>query len=273
MTIPSGGDAHATCYQCHTADKVMGEKNLGSCSTCHQPGTPTQIADSTKAPGFGFDHNRHSGLSCTSCHNSTGGNNMSAPTVAMHTSAGSAQSCATCHNGSRAFGANTFANCKSCHQQFAGARSFGVKFEHSDHAKANCATCHKSAGKGVSFSVPAGQNAHTTCFQCHSPTKQGTSQNNGYCFQCHQPGSGERMAAAPMFIAGNFSHTKHKAMACNSCHSTKGGDISAPTVAMHKTAKGTQSCATCHNNQKAFGEDFSNCKRCHTGENFKFTGK
>jgi hypothetical protein len=36
---------------------------------------------------------------------------------------------------------------------------------------------------------------------------------------------------------------------------------------MHKGSKGT-SCTTCHNNEMAFGEDFTSCKRCHTGSKF-----
>lgn len=270
MTVPAGSNAHETCFQCHTSDKVVGEKNIGNCSTCHVAGTANRIVPAMQNIGFNFAHAKHSGLGCNSCHSPAGsGNKMSEINVAMHS--GQANSCATCHNNQRAFGASNFSDCRRCHQEVGGARSFGVKFNHSDHiGKANCATCHKSSGNGATFTVPNGQTAHTTCFQCHQPMKDSGSFTSGKCFQCHQIGGTNDIKPSPSTIAGNFSHTKHKGMDCNSCHTNKGGQMQAPTVAMHKASKTGLNCASCHNNQKAFGEDFTNCKRCHTGGNFKF---
>lgn len=270
MTVPAGSNAHSTCFECHTSDKVIGERNIGSCSTCHVAGTPNRIVDSAQNIGFNFDHAKHNGVGCNSCHNpSGGGNKMSEITVAMHS--GQANSCATCHNEQKAFGANDFSDCRKCHQEVGGAKSFGVSFNHADHNKANCATCHKSGGKGVTFTIPNGQAAHTTCFQCHSANKDSGKFTSGKCFQCHQIGGTNDIKPSSNTIAGNFSHTKHKSMDCNSCHNSKGGQMNAPTVAMHKASKNGVNCATCHNNQKAFGgEDFTNCKRCHTSGNFKF---
>jgi hypothetical protein len=40
---------------------------------------------------------------------------------------------------------------------------------------------------------------------------------------------------------------------------------------MHFASTRTQSCASCHNNSRAFGgTDFSDCKRCHEGSTFRF---
>ena len=269
MVIPSGVNAHATCFQCHTSDKLVGEKNIGSCSTCHQAGTPNRINDSVQNVGFNFAHSKHSGVNCQSCHSTASGNQMSAINVSMH--AGQANSCATCHNGGKAFGANDFSDCRRCHQEVAGAKSFGIKFEHSQHInKTNCAACHKSGGSGATFSVPNGQAAHTTCFQCHSPMKGGGSFTTSKCFQCHVAGGTNNISPSPQSIAGNFNHTKHNALDCKSCHIASGGNMNAPTVAMHKASKSGLNCASCHNNQKAFGEDFANCKKCHTDGKFKF---
>lgn len=270
MTVPSGGDAHATCFQCHTSDKVIGEKNIGSCSTCHVLGAANRIVDTAQNIGSNFDHAKHSGVNCSSCHNPVGsGNKMSEITVAMH--GGQANSCATCHNEQKAFGANDFSDCRRCHQEVGGATNFGVKFNHAAHAKTNCATCHKSSGNGA-FSAPEGEAAHSTCFQCHSPNKDRGSFTSSKCFQCHQIGGTNDISSPPVTTAGKFSHTKHKDLNCSSCHTTsKGGQINAPVVLMHKAPKTGINCATCHNNQRAFGgEDFTNCKRCHTGGNFKF---
>jgi hypothetical protein len=30
------------------------------------------------------------------------------------------------------------------------------------------------------------------------------------------------------------------------------------------------SCRNCHNNKRAFGEEFASCKRCHQGQTFRF---
>ncbi|MBS1795585.1 MAG: hypothetical protein JSS81_17145 [Acidobacteria bacterium] len=267
MSVPSGADAHVTCFQCHTSDKVVGDKNIGSCSTCHEPGTPNRFDVSVAKVGFNFDHSKHGGVSCSDCHSPAGGNRMSAITVSMHSNA--ANSCSTCHNEKRAFGANDFSDCRKCHQEVAAVRSFGIKFNHSDHAKKDCATCHK-AGAGINFTVPNGQAAHNTCFQCHSPMKGGTSFTNSKCFQCHQVNGTNNIAPPPTTISGNFAHAKHNFLDCDNCHTTTGGKMDVPSVVMHKPAKTKLSCATCHNNDMAFGEDFANCKRCHTSGKFKF---
>jgi len=266
MTIPSGANAHSNCFQCHTAEKIVGEKNIGSCATCHEAGKADQVSASVTKVGYNFSHSRHGSLNCQSCHNSAGGNNMTAITTGMHS--GANNNCATCHNGQKAFGANNFSDCRQCHQEVANTSSFGVKFDHAQHNKQNCATCHKAGGKGVNFSVPNGQAAHNTCFQCHSPMKGSGEFTSGKCFTCHQIGGRNDITPSKQTIAGNFNHTKHSGLDCDSCHTTSKGMMSAPTVAMHKQIKSGFSCASCHNNEMAFGENFANCKQCHTNRNF-----
>jgi hypothetical protein len=39
---------------------------------------------------------------------------------------------------------------------------------------------------------------------------------------------------------------------------------------MHFPPAGRQSCASCHNNRRAFGEDFTQCRRCHEARTFRF---
>lgn len=269
MAIPSGVNAHVTCFQCHTSDKMVGEKSIGSCSTCHEPGKPNRISTELANVGFNFSHSRHSSLNCQSCHNSSGGNAMPAINVGMHS--GANNNCATCHNGQKAFGANNFNDCRKCHSEVQNASSYGINFSHSNHSKSNCATCHKSGGRGVNFTVPNGQAAHNTCFQCHSPMKGGGGFTSGKCFTCHQSGSKNNISPSAVTIAGNFSHSKHSGLDCDSCHTSTKGQMSAPTVAMHKQIKSGFSCASCHNNEMAFGENFDSCKKCHT--NSKFGGK
>ncbi len=266
MVVPAGSDAHSTCFQCHTSDKVINDRNIGSCNTCHELGPANRITDTNPNIGFGFSHERHGGVACTNCHAPEGANRMSAVKVAMHSN--QANSCATCHNSKRAFGANTFANCRKCHEQAPAAKTVGVRFDHTIHAKNNCVTCH-NPGRGVNFTVPNGDSAHNTCFKCHQPMKGGGSFTTGKCFTCHQPGGTNDIKAAAAVIGGNFQHTKHTFMDCDACHSPENGKMTFPTVAMHRAPKSGMSCATCHDNSTAFGEDFTNCKKCHVGGTFK----
>lgn len=268
MTVPHGANAHSTCFQCHTEDKIVGERNIGSCATCHEAGPANRITVPVSDAHVSFSHTKHTALNCTNCHSPVGGGNkMSVITVAMHSKV--ANSCSTCHNDKRAFGANDFSDCRKCHTEVQAIRSFGVRFSHDQHKKQNCATCHK-AGQGINFTVPNGEAAHNTCFQCHSPMKGGGSFTSGRCFTCHQPGGTNNIQPAARFIAGNFRHEKHGFLDCDSCHTQTNGKMNLPAVAMHKAAKSGTSCASCHNNEMAFGEDFANCKRCHTGGDFKF---
>jgi c(7)-type cytochrome triheme protein len=127
-SIPSGTNAHASCFQCHStgsnvANKLQAEgRPIDSCSTCHELGSPNPIAASTARYLGGFSHARHvnaRGISCNSCHTvraGSGAHQVSEPAMVMHKGAGGAQSCATCHNGKRSFGANDFDNCSKCHQ-------------------------------------------------------------------------------------------------------------------------------------------------------------
>ncbi len=266
MDIPNGEAAHATCFQCHTALKTVGENNIGKCSTCHELGPRNPIGDSNSTIGFNFDHAKHGKVDCSSCHNPAAGDSMSAINVAMHSN--STNSCATCHNGSRAFGANNFSNCRQCHSEVGTQKTFGIRFSHTNHTKTQCSVCHKPAGKTGNFAVPDGQAAHTTCWQCHSPNKGGGSFLSGKCFTCHQPGQTGSIAASSPVIPGNFAHTKHSFMDCDACHTQTDGRMTAPSALMHKAPKSGTNCATCHNNDMAFGEDFQNCKKCHVGNKF-----
>jgi c(7)-type cytochrome triheme protein len=76
----------------------------------------------------------------------------------------------------------------------------------------------------------------------------------------------------------NFSHSAHRSagLGCNDCHTVRPGraqarQVSAPIASQHRAPAGAQSCATCHNDRRAFGgDDFSDCKRCHQGNTWHF---
>jgi hypothetical protein len=259
MSVPSGADAHASCFTCHAAEKVVDDRNIGSCSTCHEQGPPNRIVDARTSVGFNFGHADHSRLSCNNCHRPVGGNDMSVIAVSQHK--GVQNSCASCHNSRRAFGPNRLSDCRRCHTDFPSSTRFGAQFSHAVHTANDCAGCHK---QGVAnFSVPNGKNAHSTCFQCHAPGQSASAKST--CFSCHKIGGGIDIRPSRAVIPGNFAHAKHEFMDCDSCHTPSGGKMTAPVVRMHKAAGSATACVTCHDNQGAFGEDPANCGRCHTG--------
>ena len=117
LSIPSGANAHTTCFQCHSASRPM---SMSSCNVCHQPGRLVRTPETAASYRINFSHARHSreNLSCSSCHTVRGGatgRQVTKPLASMHFAPPNAASCAACHNGKRAFGANEFANCKRCH--------------------------------------------------------------------------------------------------------------------------------------------------------------
>ena len=190
--------------------------------------------------------------------------------------------CAGCHV--QQFADNKHPICTICHtatsvKRFPGLRSFNSKFDHAKHSRqTNCATCHRPLRAGVALSIPAGTSAHQTCFTCHGPRTEVGGRNIGSCSVCHQPGSPTRNTAAARAFQVNFSHSEHgrRDLSCSACHTIRAGagrgrQVTAPTAAMHFAPAGTQSCASCHNNRRAFGgNDFADCKQCHERNTFKF---
>jgi len=123
LSIPSGSAAHATCYECHTPGKEAEGGAAVSCSMCHEKGPYGRFAVAARAYKVGFSHAAHNArgrLSCTECHYVRSGappqDQVTRPNPLMHHASGQAQSCITCHNNQRAFGADSFSDCKKCHQ-------------------------------------------------------------------------------------------------------------------------------------------------------------
>ena len=122
MTIPSGFNAHATCYQCHGPGAKSGDKQISSCGVCHESGGYVRTRETAPAFRFGFVHTKHDkseGLSCNDCHRVRAGVarrvQVSAPQALNHHASPGAFSCMSCHNGKRAFGGDDFSVCKRCH--------------------------------------------------------------------------------------------------------------------------------------------------------------
>ena len=118
FSIPSGAGAHASCFQCHTANSG---NVLASCGTCHQPGTPPRASGPATAYRTSFTHARHlQSMNCASCHTVKAGagrgRQVTSPLTSMHFAPKGAASCAACHNNQRAFGGDDFKDCRRCHR-------------------------------------------------------------------------------------------------------------------------------------------------------------
>jgi c(7)-type cytochrome triheme protein len=196
--------------------------------------------------------------------------------------------CAGCHT-------QQFANkespiCTICHtdvstgtvKSFPRLNSFRMTFDHARHVSmggVNCATCHRPIRSGVAMSIPSGFNAHSTCYRCHSPRAQSGGRDISSCSTCHKLGSYARTPTTAAAFRMGFSHAKHGTslkLQCDDCHNIRSGQpqrrqVTAPEAANHHASGRTQSCMSCHDGKRAFGgDDFSVCKRCHTGDRWYF---
>lgn len=224
---------------------------------------------------FRHDVAQHNRLPCLVCH--VRSDKSPTPKMPGHIP------CSSCHTQQFAEG-NTNPICSICHtatgvKPFPPLRSFNAVFDHGRHVRqTNCATCHKPTSRGVALSIPSRLSAHTTCFQCHGPQTMIGGKNIGTCSTCHQPGRLVRTPTTARAFNVNFSHGEHalKGIGCAECHTVRAGmrrgaQVTAPTAAMHFARSGVKTCASCHNDRRAFGDDnFTNCRKCHEGRTFKF---
>ena len=237
--------------------------------------TPYSVEDFSR---FSHSSSAHARLRCSACHRRE--DNSPESLWLGH------RPCSSCH--SQKFASLKDQLCTVCHATAepkspeiktpAGLKSFSVGFDHTRHENVGCGTCHKPASRGVALSIPSGPGAHTTCFQCHSSGASAQGRDLSACDVCHTAGSHARATILAKAYRLNFSHAEHggrNKLSCNDCHRPRSGvrssQMTRPLPAMHRAAAQTQSCASCHNDKRAFGGDnFSDCKRCHQGPTFRF---
>jgi c(7)-type cytochrome triheme protein len=123
LSIPSGFNAHVTCYQCHSPRAKSGDRDISSCGVCHEPGGYARASETAQAFRVGFSHAKHgtaAALTCNECHRVRAGAprrwEVSSPQPLNHHASSRALSCMSCHNGERAFGGDDFSVCKRCHK-------------------------------------------------------------------------------------------------------------------------------------------------------------
>ncbi len=122
LSIPVNLNAHNQCYSCHTPNREVGGRDIGSCNTCHALGGYQRTSTNAAAFQASFSHAAHTArqkLSCNDCHTVKAGapqsRQVTSPIVAEHFSSNKAMKCMSCHNDQRAFGDRDFGNCKLCH--------------------------------------------------------------------------------------------------------------------------------------------------------------
>jgi len=232
---------------------------------------------------------------CGSCHRRDGASPT--PAFPVH------KDCTQCHLvqfTSPNRGADVNPICTICHSKeglnasnsatkgFPGLRSFRAEYDHAQHLQGKdsakpadgCPACHTPTGRGVAQSIPARLNAHQVCYDCHSPGKQ--ASNLSSCGVCHSIGSYTPTSANAASYRVSFNHEDHAGRArlgCTSCHSLRqrgspqGRQVSSYSPSQHFASTRAQTCATCHNGRRAFGDtDTHDCKRCHKRDGFRMSG-
>ncbi len=236
---------------------LMGRENCGSCH---------RRSDGSPGPRFPLHKD------CTGCH------------LIQFTAANSSSSvnpiCTVCHK------SEALNSSGAPLKNFPRLVSFSAEFDHAQHLRGiesarpgrGCAACHIAANRGVAETVPARLNAHQICYECHSPGQSASKTSS--CGSCHKLGSYSPTSTAVRAYRFGFRHADHAArerLTCDSCHNLRGRglqqtrQVSSVLSAQHYTNPRAQSCATCHNDQRVFGDkgaNFDVCKRCHKGLKF-----
>jgi c(7)-type cytochrome triheme protein len=268
----------------------------GAAALSAAPWRPGVTAEAAFEPGFvraafapdgpTFSHStpQHAALSCNSCHRRA--DNSPRPAMPGH------KSCTDCHL--QQFITPGAQLCANCHtnldsrnppvKPFPALRSFNARFDHAAHETGagrpaeGCASCHQPMRRGVALSIPAGLDTHSNCFQCHTPNASAGGRDLSSCGACHSPGPYRRTGIGARAFRVGFSHAQHgarKGLSCAECHTVRAGapqgrQVTSPQPTQHFGSPRAQSCMTCHNNRRAFGgDDFKDCKRCHTGPTFR----
>lgn len=232
---------------------------------------------------FYHSNANHARLPCLLCHRRE--NTSARPSLP---GGGGHLPCMGCH--AKEFANSSSPVCVICHtnsqsgalKAFPALRSFNMRFDHARHAsmgRVSCSTCHRPSRGGVAMTIPAGFNAHVTCYQCHGPQAKSGDRDISSCGTCHQLGGYSRTTTQAAAFKVGFSHARHggsQKLSCNECHSVRAGmpqrrQVTSPLAFNHHASAGTKSCATCHTGKRAFGgDDFSACTKCHQGPQWHF---
>ncbi len=240
-----------------------------------------------------FLHNspKHASLQCAACHQRAADNAVQ-PKLPGH------KACTNCHLPQ--FVSQNVPLCAICHtglennrnppvKGFPGIKSFNARFDHAQHNTGaarpaqGCVACHLAgARRGVAQTIPASLGAHAQCYSCHTPNARAADGRDlASCGVCHQQSARfVRTSTNARAFNASFSHAEHgrrQGLNCADCHNLRAGlpqsrQVSAPLTAQHFGSGRAQSCMSCHNGRRAFGDaDFNDCRRCHKSASFRMS--
>jgi len=253
---------------------------------------PEPVAQETDYSRFLHGDPKHAAIACASCHKRAGDNSIS-PAYDGRASLPGHKACTDCHLAQ--FVQQNNAMCNICHtsvesahppvKNFPGLMSFNAKFDHAQHnmgaarPPAGCASCHTASGRrAAAMTIPATLQAHAQCYTCHTPNAQANGRDISSCGVCHALGGYGRTPATGRSFAVGFSHLTHgrrQGLGCNDCHNLRAGapqrqQVTSTRPLQHFGSGRAQTCMTCHNGRRAFGdENFNECVKCHKGTTFR----
>ena len=197
-TLP-GKAAHAPCTGCHAPQFANPASEI--CTICHTDAQSGKVKAFPPLRSFDvrFDHAKHSGAACGSCHRrNRGGVGLTIPSrLNAHVT------CFSCHTpGAQANGRN-ISSCSTCHQLgrlvriSEQAQAFRVGFSHASHdasEKLGCASCHQvraGGARGRQVSTPLPLNHHApvrafSCASCHNGKRTFGGDDFSVCTRCHK---------------------------------------------------------------------------------------
>lgn len=246
--------------------------------------TPEPIAERVSSKTFeAFSHKipEHKQFECASCHQREG--------RSLKMEYAGHDSCVGCHLNQftdRGLMERDKVMCSICHGDLGSnpppvkafptkfTEGFNMKFDHGAHDNGKgrpaegCASCHESAGAGKT--IPAGFQAHATCYACHT-----AESKIGSCSTCHELAPYSRTPQSRYVFKAVFRHGDHAGVGCSDCHSVRPGASQGRQVTNISASEHNGAgfnCAMCHNGSRAFsGNDplnFASCSRCHRGSGF-----
>lgn len=181
-----------------------------------------------------FDHTRHNGVSCLTCHDTRAGQGMLKVAVARdcqgchHVTSTVARDCSRCHAPVEINGARNVATSVAL-AVWPQPRTRSLAFEHERHGRIDCASCHTGTRQ---------KTVDRTCASCHSDHH--TVDRN--CSSCHPP--------------ARTTHTREvhaTGCATSGCHTQERGTAVAPVRA---------TCLACHAEQREH-KPGRECAPCH----------
>ncbi len=191
-----GKPNHLPCAGCHTVQ--FSDPASPICTICH---TNADAGLMKRFPGlksFGskFDHSRHRGVNCATCHRPV----QRGVALSIPSGPTAHVTCFQCHS-SRS--SDSMVSCGTCHQPgrlvrtSQSAAAFRKNFSHASHVAGrnmNCTTCHTvrpGAARGRQMSAPQASmhfapGKAQSCATCHNGKRAFGSDDFSNCRRCHE---------------------------------------------------------------------------------------